>query len=148
MTKNIVLDPNTGQPIPSMDIRHFVFPPSVKVSDIRTIEEAAGKSPRWLNLKDHSELDGVTIAILGVEFMPGNSDYADKDTGEVRDYVRLAAVILDNDGAVSEPVVIYTGASQIVERIMAISEGVSPDNPVKGTLRAVGSASRRAWLIE
>lgn len=144
MTKNVTLDPNTGSPIRQLDTRHFVFPPSLKVENMRTIEEVAGKFPRWLNLRDHDELDGVDIAILGVEFMPGNSEFADPNTGEVRDYVRLAAVILDKSGAVSEPVIIYTGAAQIVERSMAIASAVSPEEPVKGTLRTAG----RAWLIE
>lgn len=141
MTNKGYLDPVTGKEIVPVSVRRFVFPKILDLNNAKPIAEVAGNMPRWMNLKDHTDLDGQRIAIFAVEIVPGSGDYPDKETGEVRDYVRIACALLDDGG--NEPVVIYTGSQNVVERAMAIMGSLSPDTPIIATLQAAG----RAWLL-
>lgn len=137
-------DPLTGEVIYPSHINAIQFPKQFDPRTARKVEDLAGKLPPWMNLKDHPDLDGVSIAIIGVQFMPRNPDFADKNSGEIRDYVRLACFILDGEGKAVSPAVIYTGAEQVVSRVMTVAPEIKPETPVVGTLRAAG----RAWLLE
>jgi hypothetical protein len=114
------------------------------IQNAKTTTEVLGDMPVWMNLKDNMQLDGQKIAIIGAEIAHGTIPSA---SGELSDYCRIAAFMV-RDGQIAEPVVIQTGAGDIVEkmRVMMETNGASPDAPMLATLRL--SSGRVAWLLE
>jgi hypothetical protein len=101
-----------------------------------TFTATLGPRPEFMNLKDHPELDGVSIAVCNVKFT----------SGEYGDFCFLGALILsvsDNPKPV-KAVVIMTGASDVFARVAMCSNIINNGTPVIGTLRKVG----RAWVLD
>lgn len=131
--KNV--DPETGEIVESSNGSSW-SPPSLK--NARRVKDVAGELPQYINLKDHPELSGVEIAIVSV---------SDPVPGDLGDYVKIACYPL-KDGEPGKPIVIVTGAENVLNRALAIQGEASPETPVIGTLREVGNATRTAWLLE
>lgn len=134
-SKDTVVDERTGE-IVDLKPRKTLFPATAPdMKNARTIAGTVGKLPRWINLKDHAELNGATLAIIRVILVTG---------GEYGDYVRIVCYLLDKDGKPDEQLVIYTGAENVLERALSIAELCGPDAPYLGRLKSAGNA----WLLE
>ena len=141
-TTHLQADPITGEVIGA---RALDFPAQLLANykNQPTVSAIAGKNPRWLNLRDHPELSGKSIAIFGVIEVEG-AILRDDGTIQVTSYVRMAAALLDAEMKPVEAVIIYTGSENVANRAMSIQSDVSPATPIVGTLVNAG----RAWLLE
>lgn len=133
-----------GVLIENKSIKSLTIPEKLNLNNVKPLEEVAGKMAKWFNLKTHPEFNGLRVALLGAELVPGNAEFANTETGEVGDYVRILCIPLGEDNKTGDPMVIYTGAENVVSRITSVLPVLNPDNPLIGTFRAAG----RAWLLE
>lgn len=100
----------------------------------RRVTDIAGVQPEYINLKDHPELSGQTIAIVKVLMT----------TGEFGDYVKIGCYKVLDGAAVAPPFVIMTGSENVLARALAVQDWASSESPVLGVLRQVGDA----WLLD
>lgn len=110
---------------------------NLKLSGARRLSQVAGDNLTVINLRDHEEMDGQTVALVSRGQMK-NGDYGD--------YILFPVILLegsDDDGY--KPVgnaLIMTGSSNVIERVRA--SGSSMENPVIATFRMGG----RAWFLD
>lgn len=114
--------------------------------EIATTEEVSGKNPPKFNLKEHPEVNGYTLLVLGGEFR--ESEKYDNKNGFY--FIGAALVYPSNvdiksltiDERKSYAVTLMTGADNVVTRLYdAYKLGRFP---VAGTLRAEGDA----WFLD
>ena len=113
-----------------------IVPMSVQPPDMATVSSintVAGKNQRGMNLRDHAELDGLNILIVGARLAEG----------EQSTYVVMRCYVYAGDKPQADNLaVIVTGSENIVERLAVCIE--SNAFPVLGKLRKGG----RAWFID
>jgi hypothetical protein len=100
----------------------------------RRVSELAGVQVPHINLKDSPELDGQEIAIVFVAIA----------AGEFGEYCKIGAFLVDNGEARPNPVVIMTGAENVLNRALAVQDYASMETPVLGVLKRAGDA----WLLD
>ena len=115
---------------------------ALDLSHPRSVRSIAGENPPFYNLRDHDELDGRTIAIVGDALISeGMID------GKATEYIKFPVVVLKEttDGLAPDfPCVIMTGSQNVKERVLALDGQASPQTPVIGILRQAG----RAWNLD
>lgn len=137
------IDTETGEVVTSKSLARVQYeermealahPPS-KNKEVTSISSFhADQPPNW-NLKEHPDLDGAEIVIMSVEWVSGT---------QFGDFIKMYSYVYPNTGVEGFPVVLRTFSEFIIDAIMPAIETISPETPVKGTLRLSG----RSWLLE
>jgi hypothetical protein len=108
-------------------------PPAL--ATVSPLKAVAGENPSAVNLKDHPDLSGKSLVIVGCQFKEG-------DMGE---YVLIACYVVD--GPDVQPTekdftLVMTGSENVLNRLAIANQEHA--FPVVGTLRQVG----RAWFLD
>jgi hypothetical protein len=115
-----------------------IFPTNIQelAHSAKRARDLIGENPEFINLRDHKELDGKDILIVGIG----------SGAGEFGQYVKIYGIILDENKNPVDKKIIMTGAENVVERCLDISATVPnlTQNPVIATLRIAGDA----WLLD
>lgn len=137
---NMQYDPQTGEVFPGEPGRAIrpQFPrQGVNLSGARQISQtAAGRNVDYWNLRDHPELNGRKIAMIGVI----------SRSGEFGPFVLISCYLLTAEGAPEMPLVLTTGAVNVAGRALAAADEMTADTPVIGTLRLTPGG--QAWILD
>lgn len=105
-----------------------------EIVEAKTFKEVLGPRPEYVNLKDHPEMDGKTIAVCNLKY----------SSGEYGEFVFMGCLILDDNQKPVKAVVIMTGAADVFGRVAMASNVIAAGTPLIGTLHNVG----RAWVLD
>jgi hypothetical protein len=126
----------TGQTEQPQAVKRQIVPVSIQPPDmanVKSINSVAGPNARGMNLRDHAELDGLKILVVGARLAEG----------EQSTYVVMRCYVFAGDKPNADnAAVVVTGSENIVERLALVIEANA--FPVLGKLRKGG----RAWFID
>jgi len=109
-------------------------PPSRK--DVKLLSEFhTDSAPEW-NLKDHPELDGAEVTVVGFSFMPSQTYEAE--------FIKLTSWVTLPGESKPIPVMLRTFSSFVISALAPSFEAILAGVPVSGFLKK----SNRTWLLE